>query len=80
MAFGKFTVYTILGSIPWIVGLAAAGYGLGTQWDTVVKYFLPVSLAVLVATIGVIAWWVARRLRARRLEQEAAEREAAGKP
>jgi membrane protein DedA with SNARE-associated domain len=80
MPFGKFTLYTILGSIPWTVGLAAAGYALGTQWDTVVTYFLPVSIAVLVATIGVIAWWVAKRLRARRAEQEAAGREAAGKP
>jgi membrane protein DedA with SNARE-associated domain len=70
MAFGKFTLFTILGSLPWIVGLAAAGYALGTQWDTVVKYFLPVSIAVLVATVGVIVWWVIRRLRTRRAQQE----------
>ena len=72
MPFGKFSIYTILGSLPWTVGLAAAGYALGTQWDTVVKYFLPVSIAVLVVGVGVIAWWFSRRLRARRAEQEAA--------
>jgi membrane protein DedA with SNARE-associated domain len=72
MPLGKFSIYTILGSLPWTVGLVAAGYALGTQWDTVVKYFLPVSIAVLVVGVGVIAWWFGRRLRARRGEQEAA--------
>jgi membrane protein DedA with SNARE-associated domain len=65
-------VYTILGSLPWTIGLVAAGYALGAQWDTVVKYFLPVSIAVLVAGIGVIAWWLAKRLRARRAEEQTA--------
>jgi membrane protein DedA with SNARE-associated domain len=68
MQFGRFTLFTVLGLLPWVCGLAAAGYALGTQWDTVVKYFLPITIAAAVVVVSTVAWWVVRRLRARRAE------------
>src|SRR5438093_3873039 len=45
MPFGRFTLYTFLGSLPWTIGLAAAGYGLGASWDRVERFVEPVSIA-----------------------------------
>jgi membrane protein DedA with SNARE-associated domain len=72
MPIGTFTLYTVLGLVPWVVGLAAAGYALGTQWHTVVKYFLPITIIVGILIAAGIAWWIVRGLRARRAGQEAA--------
>jgi membrane protein DedA with SNARE-associated domain len=72
MPFGSFTLYTILGLIPWVFGLAAAGYALGKQWDTVEHYLLPVSITVAVLLATAIVWWVTRRIRHRRAERAAA--------
>jgi len=65
MPLGKFSVYTILGSVPWTFALAAAGYWLGRQWTTVNRYLLPVSISVAVLTVGAVVWWVALQVRRR---------------
>ena len=72
MPVGTFSVYTLLGSVPWTFGLAAAGYALGNQWTTVRNYMLPVSIAFAVLTVGAVVWWVVVRLRRRGAEQPAA--------
>jgi membrane protein DedA with SNARE-associated domain len=69
MPLGTFSLYTILGSVPWTVGLAALGYALGIHWDTVRRFLLPISLSVALLTLAAIGWWVTGRLRARRAEQ-----------
>ena len=33
MPFGKFTLYTVLGCLPWTFALAGLGYALGENWD-----------------------------------------------
>jgi membrane protein DedA with SNARE-associated domain len=85
MNLRKFFVFTLLGVIPWCVGLALAGRALGNRWDTLEKYFLPVSIAAAVAVVVALAWWVAKRTRegrvvADRLGEtgEASESEPAG--
>jgi membrane protein DedA with SNARE-associated domain len=66
MPFWRFTIYTTLGVLPWCFGLAAAGLALGAHWHTVVRWFLPVSVAVAIALVGWLALWARRRVRARR--------------
>ncbi len=66
MSFWRFSVYSLLGSIPWIAGLAWGGLALGASWRTVERWFRPVSIAFAVALVGFVAWWVIRRVRARR--------------
>src|SRR5437773_151538 len=78
MRLGTFSLYTVLGSLPWTFGLAAAGYALGTQWTTVRNYLLPVSIAFAALTVGAVAWWVVARLRRRAAEQPAAGDESRG--
>ena len=74
MPVGKFTLYTVLGCLPWTFALAGIGYAVGTQWHTIAKYFVPVSLAIALALVAVIAWWLIKRARARKAESESAAR------
>ena len=70
MNFARFTLYTLLGIVPWTVGLALAGYGLGESWTSVQRIALPVSIVVGIAALVALAWWIRRRLALRRTEQE----------
>jgi membrane protein DedA with SNARE-associated domain len=66
MALGRFTVLTTIGSIPWVVALAFAGKALGSEWESVRKYFEYIDYAVVLAVIVGIAYLVVRRRAARR--------------
>ena len=68
MPLGTFSVYTVAGCVPWTFALAGVGYALGSRWDTVEKYFRPVSIAVAILLAAVLAWWLIRRARAKRSE------------
>jgi membrane protein DedA with SNARE-associated domain len=61
----RFSVYTLLGSLPWTFGLAAAGQALVANWATVSADFTPASIAIGVLAVAVIAWWLARAYRRR---------------
>jgi membrane protein DedA with SNARE-associated domain len=74
MPFGKFTLYTFLGCLPWTFALTWAGVLLGNNWETVLRYGEPISLAIGVAGVALIAWWLVKRARAKR----AAESRASG--
>jgi membrane protein DedA with SNARE-associated domain len=65
MPFVRFTVYTLLGVLPWCFGLAGAGYALGGSWHRVVHWFLPVSIAVAVVLVAWLGFSITRRLRSR---------------
>ncbi len=73
MDFGRFTLYTLIGVVPWTLGFALAGYGLGESWDEVERFMRPVSILFGLALVVAVAWWVARRLRERRGADEPAE-------
>jgi membrane protein DedA with SNARE-associated domain len=68
MPLGTFSVYTLAGCLPWTFALAGIGYAVGSQWDTVAKYFKPATYAIAALILIAIAWWVLRRLRARKRE------------
>lgn len=67
MPLSKFTLYTVLGIVPWTVALAIAGYLLGERWQAVERIMQPIAIAAGVAGVALIGWWVAKRLRERRL-------------
>src|ERR671914_2513339 len=66
MPFGKFTLYTFLGCLPWTFALTWAGYVLGNNWETFLRYGRPISYAIVALCVALVGWWVWRRLRARR--------------
>jgi membrane protein DedA with SNARE-associated domain len=66
MPVGRFTVLTIVGSIPWVLGLALAGHALGGDWKSVRSGFEYVDYALLAAIVVGIVYLLVRRRRGRR--------------
>ena len=64
MDLRRFSLFTLFGVVPWCVGLAYAGRALGSQWQTLEKYFVPVSIAVGIALVIGVILWVRKRRRA----------------
>jgi LPXTG-motif cell wall-anchored protein len=64
MPFGKFTVYTFLGVIPWTYALAYAGVLVGDNWERVAHLFdLPTYLIAGALALAAALWYVRRRRR-----------------
>jgi membrane protein DedA with SNARE-associated domain len=64
MPLGRFTVFSLLGTIPWVVALAFAGHALGSDWTSVRKAFEYVDyLIVAVVVVGIVYAIVRRRAR-----------------
>jgi membrane protein DedA with SNARE-associated domain len=68
MPFWRFTMYTVLGCLPWTFALAWLGYLLGGRWGTVERVLRPVSWLVAGVFLAVLVWYVARRWRQVRAE------------
>jgi membrane protein DedA with SNARE-associated domain len=61
MPLGRFTLYTTIGSIPWVVALAYAGHALGGEWTSVRKGFEYFDYAVVALVILAVVYRRARR-------------------
>jgi membrane protein DedA with SNARE-associated domain len=63
-----FLFYTTLGTFVWTMGLAVAGYLLGTRFDEIDRVLGPLSTAVIVIGFAVYLWrvltWNRRKSRA----------------
>lgn len=66
MHFGKFLVYSFLGSFPWSLGLAYAGFLAGEHWESVRRVMRPLDIPIALAIVAGIAVFLYRNLRARR--------------
>ena len=76
MNFWKFTLFTFLGCLPWTFALTWAGMLLGRNWETFLRYGDPISWAIAAITVAFIAWWLIRRIQARRAGQRLADQVA----
>ncbi len=64
MPFGRFTLYTFLGVIPWTVGLTYAGVVVGDHWERVAHLFdLPTLVIAGALLLGALTWYLRRRRR-----------------
>ncbi len=66
MPLGRFTLFSLLGTLPWVLGLALAGHALGGDWTSVRKGFEYVDYAVLALVVAGIVYALVRRRRSRR--------------
>jgi membrane protein DedA with SNARE-associated domain len=65
MPFARFTLLTLIGSVPWVVALAFAGHALGGDWTSVRKGFEYVDYAILALIVIGIVYAIVRRRRGR---------------
>lgn len=61
MPFWRFTVLSLIGSTPWVIALAFAGYGVGGEWTHIREGFQYVDYAVLALVVVGIAYIRLRR-------------------
>jgi membrane protein DedA with SNARE-associated domain len=66
MPLARFTVFSLIGTLPWVIGLALAGHALGGDWTSVRKGFEYVDYVVVALIVVGIAYVIVRRRRARR--------------
>lgn len=62
MPIAKFSLYTLLGCLPWTFALAYAGKALAANWQNVSRYGTPLSIVVALVLIFFAArWYLGRR-------------------
>jgi membrane protein DedA with SNARE-associated domain len=63
MPFWRFTTYTLLGSIPWVLALALIGKAVGENWEEWREHLHYLDYVVVLAVIALIAYLLIRRRR-----------------
>ncbi len=72
MPFWRFTALSLLGSLPWVLALAFAGYEVGGEWTHVREGFQYVDYAVLaLVVLGIVYAAARRRARSARRAEDA---------
>ncbi len=66
MPLWRFTVFSLIGSVPWVLGLALAGHALGGDWKSVRTGFEYLDYVVLVLAVIWVVYFIVRRRRDRR--------------
>jgi membrane protein DedA with SNARE-associated domain len=65
MPLGRFSLFSLIGTVPWVVGLAVAGHALGSDWTTVRKGFEYIDYAIVVVLVVGAVYLLVRRRRRR---------------
>jgi membrane protein DedA with SNARE-associated domain len=61
MPLGRFTVFSLIGAIPWVVALAFAGHALGGDWKSARNAFEYVDYAIVALAVAAVVFAVRRR-------------------
>jgi len=69
MPFGRFNLYTFLGSLRWCYALAYAGVKLGEHWESLHGLFHRFDLVIGAALLVAGAWYVRRHVRESRTSE-----------
>lgn len=73
MPLVRFSVLSFLGSVPWSLALAGAGFLLGENWDRILPYTEPVTYAIAGITLLVVLVWLFRRARSKKAQRSTSE-------
>jgi membrane protein DedA with SNARE-associated domain len=76
----RFGLYTVAGCIPWTLGLAWAGYAVGTNWSSIQKQFAVPTYAIAGLVVAGIAAGLVIFIRRRRREQSRREQSLPEQP
>jgi membrane protein DedA with SNARE-associated domain len=59
----KFSLYTFVGSLPWSLGLAWAGFVLGEHWERIRDWMRPADIPILIVVLVLIGLYVYRHIK-----------------
>jgi membrane protein DedA with SNARE-associated domain len=68
MDLKRFTVLSFLGSFPWSLGLAWAGYVAGEHWERIRAIMRPFDIPIIIIILILVAVFVYRKLKSDRSE------------
>jgi len=63
MNFGRFVLYSFLGSFPFCLLLAYIGKKLGDQWENLRSYFHRFDLLIGIIIIAAVTWYIWRHIK-----------------
>jgi membrane-associated protein len=63
MSYPRFVMFNLAGGFVWTVGVAAAGYELGSRVPGIDRYLLPIVASVILVSLLPSAYHVWRRWR-----------------
>jgi len=66
MPIWRFSVLTLIGCLPWTIGLTLAGEAVGAHWKTLERHLHVVDYAIVLLLIVGAVWLVVRSVRGRR--------------
>jgi membrane protein DedA with SNARE-associated domain len=71
MNLWRFIILTFVGSFPWSLGLAWAGFLLGENWERIRDWMRPADIPILIVLTALVVWYIYRRVRTVLAEAEA---------
>jgi len=60
MRYSRFAIFTILGTLPWVIILTLAGIKLGNNWQIIRLYFHKFDILILALIIVGVLWYIWR--------------------
>jgi membrane protein DedA with SNARE-associated domain len=73
MPLPRYTIFTLIGSAIWCFTLAGVGWALGANWDEVHRNFRYAEIAVGLAVVALVAYWIVRRRRSTTMDGRASD-------
>ncbi len=59
----KFSMYTLIGSMPWNFALLYAGVLLGKNWEIILRYTTILDIIVVITGLIFVIWFLKKRIR-----------------
>jgi len=59
----RFSAYTFIGSLPWSLGLAWAGFVLGENWERIRDWMRPADIPILIVIVLLMGLYVYRHVK-----------------
>ena len=65
----RFFFYTFTGAFVWNLFLTECGVLLGQQWENIGYVSKPLEILVIIALVGLVAWFIFKQVEKRTLER-----------
>jgi membrane protein DedA with SNARE-associated domain len=63
MKYSRFAIFTVLGTLPWVIVLTYLGIKLGNNWEIIRIYFHKFDILILILIIIGLIWYVWRHIK-----------------